>query len=101
MYIVHVHVHVRPEFVDDFKKATIENAQHSIKESGIARFDVLQQTDALDHFVLIEVYHKPDDSLKHKETTHYKMWREVVEPMMVEPRTRSIYVNIFPVDEYL
>ena len=100
MYIVHVHVHVRPEFVDDFKTATIENAQNSIKEPGIARFDVLQQEDASDHFVLIEVYHKPDDSLKHKETTHYKRWREMVEPMMVEPRTRSIYVNIFPVDEY-
>ncbi len=60
MYIVHVFVHVKPEHLEAFKAATIENAQHSVKEPGIARFDVIQQADDPTRFVLIEVYRTPD-----------------------------------------
>jgi len=45
MLIVHVHVHVKPDAVEAFKAATIENARHSVQEPGIARFDVVQQQD--------------------------------------------------------
>ena len=43
MNIVLVHVHVKPEMVDAFKQATIENANQSAKEEGVERFDVIQQ----------------------------------------------------------
>ena len=43
MLIVHVHVRVKPECVEAFRQATIENARHSIQEAGIIRFDVIQQ----------------------------------------------------------
>jgi quinol monooxygenase YgiN len=99
MYIVHVHIHVKPDQVDAFKQASIENAQNSIQEPGIARFDVIQQADDPTRFVLVEVYRTPDDPTKHKETTHYNKWREIAEPMMVEPRTRTVYANIFLADE--
>ncbi len=56
MLIAHVHVHIKPEFVEAFKTITIENASHSVKEPGIARFDVVQQVDEATRFVLIEVY---------------------------------------------
>jgi autoinducer 2-degrading protein len=98
MYIVHVHIRVKPEFVEAFKEATLENARHSLKEPGIARFDVIQQQDDPTRFVLVEVYRTPEDPARHKETAHYNHWREVAEPMMAEPRTRSIYTNIFPAD---
>lgn len=99
MHIVHVHVRVKPEFVDAFKQATIENAQNSVKEPGIARFDVLQQADDPTRFVLVEVYRTPADPAQHKETAHYKAWRDQAEAMMPEPRTRAIYSNVFPPDE--
>lgn len=56
MFIVHVFVHVKPESVDAFKAATIENARNSVQEPGIARFDVIQQRDDPTCFVLVEVY---------------------------------------------
>lgn len=99
MHIVHVHVRVKPEFVDAFKQATIENARNSVKEPGIARFDVLQQADDPTRFVLVEVYRTPADPAQHKETAHYKAWRDQAEAMMPEPRTRAIYSNVFPPDE--
>jgi autoinducer 2-degrading protein len=99
MHIIHVHVHVKSEFIDDFIKVSEENAKNSILEPGITRFDVVQQSDDPTHFVLVEVYRTPDDQSKHKETSHYKVWRDQAEPMMAEPRTREVYKNIFPPDE--
>jgi quinol monooxygenase YgiN len=98
MYIVHVHIRVKPEFLEEFKAACSENARNSLHEAGIARFDVLQQIDDPNHFELIEIYRTQDDSAKHKETAHYNKWRELAEPMLAEPRTRTIYGNVFPAD---
>ena len=96
MYIVHVYAHVRPDQVEAFKSATLANARNSVKEAGIARFDVLQQSDDPTRFVLVEVYRTKADTDKHKETTHYNRWRESVEAMQVEPRSKLVYENIFP-----
>jgi (4S)-4-hydroxy-5-phosphonooxypentane-2,3-dione isomerase len=99
MLIVHVHIRVKLEFLEEFKAASSENARNSLQEPGIARFDVLQQVDDPCHFELIEVYRTPEDPAKHKETAHYNKWRELAEPMLAEPRSRTIYANIFPADK--
>jgi autoinducer 2-degrading protein len=99
MQIVHVHVKVKPEFVEAFKKATAENASNSVQEAGIARFDVIQQADDPTHFILVEVYKTADAPAAHKETPHYAHWRDTVTEMMAQPRQGIKYVNIFPDDE--
>jgi autoinducer 2-degrading protein len=96
MFIVHVFVHVKPDQVEAFRSATIENAGNSIKEPGVARFDIIQQMDDPTRFVLVEVYRTPDDPGQHKETAHYQIWRDTVADMMAEPRTSIKYTNIFP-----
>lgn len=99
MLIVHVHVHVKAEYVEAFRQATVENARHSVEEPGIARFDVIQQEDDPTRFVLVEVYRTAEDPAKHKETAHYQKWRDTVAEMMAEPRTSVKYTNVFPADE--
>ena len=99
MLIVLVHIHVKAESVDEFRKATIENASNSVREAGVARFDVVQQADDPTRFVLIEVYRDQAATVAHKETAHYAKWRDTVTPMMAEARTRSVYANVFPEDE--
>jgi autoinducer 2-degrading protein len=99
MFIVQVYVHVKPESIEAFKAASVENARHSIQEPGIARFDVIQQADDPAKFVLVEVYRTPDDSARHKETVHYQKWRDTVAEMMAEPRSSVKYANLFPDDE--
>ena len=98
MYIVHVHVHVKPEFVEAFKQATVENASNSVKEAGVARFDVIQQSDDVTRFILVEVYKSVEASTAHKETVHYAKWRDTVAEMMAEPRQGIKYTNISPED---
>ena len=96
MLIVHVIVHVKPEYIEAFRVATIENARNSVQEPGIARFDVIQQQDDPTRFVLVEVYRTADDPARHKETAHYAIWRDTVAEMMAEPRAGIKYQNVYP-----
>lgn len=98
MLIVHVHVHVLPDQVEAFKAATIANADASVREPGIARFDLVQQDGDPTRFVLVEVYRDADAPARHKETAHYQRWRDAVAPMMASPRTSVRFANVFPED---
>ncbi len=96
MLIVHVHVVVKPDAIEAFREATIENARNSVKEPGVARFDVVQEADDPSRFVLVEVYRSVDATAKHKETAHYQTWRDAVAPMMAQPRSSVKYTAVFP-----
>ena len=96
MHIIQVFIRVGEGGVDAFTKATMENAGNSLREPGVARFDVLQQSDDPTRFVLIEVYRSRDDHAAHRETPHYKKWRETVADMMAEPRYALTYSSVFP-----
>jgi (4S)-4-hydroxy-5-phosphonooxypentane-2,3-dione isomerase len=98
MLVILVFVQVKQEHLESFKTATRENAKNSVKETGIARFDVIQQNDDMTRFVLVEVYHSEAATFEHKKTVHYQKWRDFVEPMMAEPRHSMRYTNVFPDD---
>jgi autoinducer 2-degrading protein len=98
MLVVHVHVHVKPEAVEAFKAASLQNARQSVLEPGIARFDVVQQADDPTRFVLVEAYRTSDAPAAHKATPHYAAWRDAVESLMAEPRYSLKYANLFPDD---
>lgn len=96
MLVVIVSAHVKPEFIDAFKVATLDNASNSIKEPGVARFDVYQQTDDPSRFTLVEIYRTENDPVSHRTTAHYARWRDSVAEMMAEPRTRVTNQFVFP-----
>jgi autoinducer 2-degrading protein len=96
MFIVHVFIHVKSDRIEEFMRATLENARNSVLEPGIARFDVVQHLEDPARFILVEVYRTPEDPVRHKETVHYQTWRDTVEDMMAESRTSIKLTNIFP-----
>jgi quinol monooxygenase YgiN len=98
MLVVLVQVRVKSDAIEAFKAATLDNARHSLKEPGIARFDVLQDSDHPDRFVLVEAYRSGDAPARHKETAHYLKWRDTVEEMMAEPRRGVKHDALFPDD---
>jgi len=98
MRVVQVHVRVKPEMVEAFREATMENARQSLQEPGVARFDVLQQVDDPTRFILLEAYRTDEAPAQHKETAHYRKWRDTVAEMMAEPRSSVVYENRFPAD---
>lgn len=94
MLILIVHIQVKPECVEAFKAATLDNARNSVREAGVARFDVVQQQDDPTRFVLYEAYRTADAPAQHKETAHYKHWAAVTADMFVTPRTRALYQDV-------
>jgi quinol monooxygenase YgiN len=101
MLFVHIYVQLKPESVEAFKEASRANARESIKEPGIARFDIMQQQDDPTRFVFVEAYRTAEAPAAHKETKHYQVWRDAVAPMMAEPRSSVKFSNLFPDDESL
>ena len=98
MLVAIINAHVKTEYIEGFINATRDNASHSIKESGVIRFDVYQQSDDASRFTLLEIYRTEDDPARHRKTTHYIRWRDTVADMMAEPRTRTTLKVIFPAE---
>ncbi len=98
MQIVHVYIQVKAGSEDAFIAATLENARNSVREPGIARFDVIRESIDRTKFVLVEVYRDADAAVRHKETAHYAAWRDTVADMMAVPRVGTKYENLYPAD---
>jgi (4S)-4-hydroxy-5-phosphonooxypentane-2,3-dione isomerase len=96
VFVVHVHVRVRSEWVDRFLTASLANAEASMREPGVLRFDVIQDQADATHVVLVEVYRDVDASAAHKETQHYATWRDAVAEMMAAPRESTKFSVVFP-----
>jgi autoinducer 2-degrading protein len=96
MLVVHVHAHVRAGQVAGFLAATQVNAQASLAEPGVLRFDVIQDEADPAHVVLVEVYRDAGASAAHKLTPHYAAWRDRVADMMAEPRASTKFAAVFP-----
>jgi quinol monooxygenase YgiN len=96
MLIVHVRIQVKPDQVEAFKAACIENARNSLQEPGIARFDVLQQQDDPTRFLLVEIYRTAEAPAAHKQTAHYQTWARTVADMMAVPRSSEKFEKVYP-----
>ncbi len=94
-----INVYVKHGFDMEFIKACKENRAGSIREQGILRFDVLQDSGDSLHFILYEVYKDESAAGDHKNTSHYKKWRNAVEPWMVKPRESTSCIVIAPVED--
>jgi (4S)-4-hydroxy-5-phosphonooxypentane-2,3-dione isomerase len=96
MMVLIVHIKVSKDRIEEFIAATRENAAMSLKEPGIRRFELLQDEADPCRFVLLEDYRDAESQAKHKETAHYRKWKDLAEPMMAEPRVRAMYTQIGP-----
>ena len=81
MLIVHVFVHVKPETVDPFISATLENARNSIREPGVVRFDVVQQASRPNHFTVVEIWKDATAVEAHSMTAATRAFRDALAPM--------------------
>ena len=96
MHVTLVNVHVKPAHIKDFIEATRSNHKASTQEPGNRRFDILQSSDDPGYFVLYEAYASADDALAHKDTAHYRAWRETVADWMAKPRQGVQFNGLFP-----
>jgi (4S)-4-hydroxy-5-phosphonooxypentane-2,3-dione isomerase len=98
MHVALVHVHVKPEHVEDFVAAIRRNHEGSVREPGNVCFDVLQSEEDPTRFVIYEVFRSAADVAAHKTTPHYLEWRAAVESHMASPRQGKSYRLLAPDD---
>ncbi len=95
MFISAVHVHVKPDRVDDFKAMIHANHLGSIAEPGCLRFDVAQSKDDPTHFLLWECYVDEDAAAFHKTTPHYLAFKEQAPELMARERHSDLFDGIY------
>jgi (4S)-4-hydroxy-5-phosphonooxypentane-2,3-dione isomerase len=95
MYVVCVTINVKPEHVEDFIPAILDNARGTRQEPGNLRFDVLQAEDDPTRFFLYEVYYTKEDFAAHQQTAHYYAWRDATQDWMTQPRQGARHKTLF------
>ena len=95
MYVVSVTVFVKPEFIEPFIEATMDNATNARREPGNVRFDVSRAEEDPARFLFYEVYRDKDGFLAHQQTEHYLRWKAKVADWMAQPRVGVRHRGVF------
>jgi autoinducer 2-degrading protein len=98
MIVTCVHIHIKPDVIQEFIKISAENHLESVKEPGNLRFDFVQQADDPCRFMLYEAYESEEAAAAHKSTPHYLKWKDAVQNLMTEPRKGVKYNILQPND---
>lgn len=96
MYVTLVHLHVQAERLPEFLEAVRANHEASVRESGNLRFDVLQSAEDPTRFVLYEAYVSAEAAAAHRETEHFRAWRDTVTDWYASPRVAEVYDGLHP-----
>jgi autoinducer 2-degrading protein len=100
MVILHVTIQVKSEHVSEFLEVVRYDAEHSEKdEPGCLRFDVIQDRDDRNRFYFYEVYRDEAALEAHRQTPHFKLYAEKVQPWLVVPPERRFGKNLIPSDD--
>ena len=76
MLVFQFHHYLKPEFVEAYRTATLENVEKSSKEPGFLRYEVFQDTEDPTHFSLLEIYRDQEARDAHFQTEHFLKWKE-------------------------
>ena len=99
MIVQLVHIRVKPEAIEAFKAATLDNTRSSRLEPGIAQFAFTQQADDPTKFILIEAFRSDEAIEAHRQAAHYLRWRDTVTDMMAETRYAVRMIGLDPGDK--
>lgn len=99
MFVVIANIQVKPECVEAFREACVENSRGSLGEPDCIRFDVLQQQDDPTKFTLYEIYRRAEGFAFHKGTSHYAAWAEKAAAMQDGSRSSAKFHKVFPAEE--
>lgn len=89
-----VHLDVQPDKLEEFLAEALTTVQASRTEPGVEQFDLLQQTEAPQRFLLYEVYRDMPALEAHRNTPHFQRWVEKGVPLLVGNRIRVLYSRV-------
>jgi len=98
MLIFQFHHYVKPEFIEAYKEAILENAHQTIHEAGIIRFDVFQDKEDPTHFSLLEIYRDQEARELHLQSAQFLKWKDAVlgQEMFARKGRGDAFEQLFP-----
>lgn len=96
MFVQFVHIRIKPGRVADFLEVFRINYEGTRAEPGNVRFDVLQDPDDENHFVIYEVFKSEAAVDEHRKTEHYKATVAGLDDLMEGPRAKDFYRLVMP-----
>lgn len=82
-YVVTATFKARPGKAEQFAEMIVVHAAASLGEQGCQVFDVCQNAEAPDLFLLYEAYQDHAAYLRHRDTAHYARFREWAPPLLL------------------
>jgi (4S)-4-hydroxy-5-phosphonooxypentane-2,3-dione isomerase len=76
MIIFQFHHYIKPELVDAYKAAIVEDAKETIKEPGVLAFEVFQDKKDPTHFSLIEMYRDAEARELHLQQPYFLKFKD-------------------------
>jgi quinol monooxygenase YgiN len=90
---------VKPERLDAFIEALLEDAQGSVRdEPGCFRFDVVQDQEDPNRLHLYEVYQDEAALEAHRQAPHFKRFFGIIKDWHTADPVRRIATTVFPPD---
>ena len=100
MFAIFVTINVKPEHVDEFTQASLEDAHGAVRdEPDCFRFDINQDPEIPTRFYLYEVYRSEAGLDAHRQAPHFKKWLSTVKPMLDGEFERTMMKTVFPSDD--
>ncbi|MBI4730600.1 MAG: antibiotic biosynthesis monooxygenase [Chloroflexi bacterium] len=98
MVIFQFHHYLKPEFIEAYKAAILEDARESVKEDGILSFEVFQDKSDLTHFSLLEIYRDTQAREFHLQQPYFLKFKETVigQEMFARKGTGDEFDLLFP-----
>lgn len=98
MFTLLVRVEVRPDMLDEFRRAVSENARLSVQhDPGCLRFEVSQVADAPAQWVFYEVYTDEAAWQRHRTSPHFVAYKAVADRALVSREaTRLTPIEVAP-----
>src|SRR5882724_10752897 len=97
MIILHVTVQIKPEHVSEYLEAVRHDAEHTEKdEPGCWRFDMIQDRDHPNRFYYYEVSTDEAALEAHRQTPHFKLSADKVQPWLAAAPERRFGKNLTP-----
>ncbi|MFT4541950.1 MAG: autoinducer 2-degrading protein [Planctomycetota bacterium] len=88
-----VTIRVRPESIDDFRTHILQAASLAVREEEHChRFEVTQDEEAADTFVLYEVYTDASALEHHHTTPHFLAFAELARDWVVDKSRRRLNI---------
>ncbi|MBX3582715.1 MAG: antibiotic biosynthesis monooxygenase [Rhizobiaceae bacterium] len=97
MFVQLVHIRLKPGCVEQFLDVFRVNYEGTRAEPGNYRFDVLQDSEDENHFVIYEVFENEAAVDAHRQTEHYRQTTEGLKALMATgERQKQFFSLVMP-----